>query len=115
MGDRFMQKILKISAFSDTIFFRKFMTISDFRTRLEQSVKLFLQTPSEFTTPAKLLQLPSLHLMYPQPHFVTLAAKKRSSRIVDHLGCSYHSLAEVLLYQRSHAERAQRPRQSGDV
>ena len=38
MGDRFMQKILKISAFSDTIFFRKFMSISDFRTRLEQSV-----------------------------------------------------------------------------
>ena len=48
MGDRFMQKILKISAFSDTIFFRKFMTISDFRTRLEQSVKLFLQTPYMF-------------------------------------------------------------------
>ena len=45
MGDRFMQKILKISAFSDTIFFRKFMSISDFRTRLEQSAKLFLQTP----------------------------------------------------------------------
>ena len=45
MGDRFMQKILKISAFSDTIFFRKFMSISDFPTRLEQSVKLFLQTP----------------------------------------------------------------------
>ena len=39
------RKILKISAFSDTVFSRKIMKICDFPTRLEQSVKLFLQTP----------------------------------------------------------------------
>ena len=39
------RKILKISAFSDTVFSRKILQICDFRTRLEQSVKLFLQTP----------------------------------------------------------------------
>ena len=39
------KKILKISAFFDTVFSRKIMEICDFRTRLEQSVKLFLQTP----------------------------------------------------------------------
>ena len=39
------RKILKISAFSDTVFFRKIMKICDFPTRLEQSVQLFLQTP----------------------------------------------------------------------
>ena len=42
------RKILKISAFSDTVFFRKIMQICDFPTRLEQSVKLFLQTPYMF-------------------------------------------------------------------
>ena len=42
------RKILKISAFSDTVFFRKIMKICDFPTRLEQSVKLFLQTPYMF-------------------------------------------------------------------
>ena len=43
------RKILKISAFSDAVFFRKIMKICDFRTRLEQSVKLFLQTPLVLT------------------------------------------------------------------
>ena len=42
------RKILKISAFSDAVFFRKIMKICDFRTRLERSVKLFLQTPYMF-------------------------------------------------------------------
>ena len=42
------RKILKIPAFSDTVFFRKIMQICDFPTRLKQSVKLFLQTPYMF-------------------------------------------------------------------
>ena len=39
------RKILKISAFPIPFFCRKIMKICDFRTRLEQSVKIFLQTP----------------------------------------------------------------------
>ena len=47
------RKILKIPAFSDTVFFRKIMQICDFPTRLKQSVKLFLQTPLVLIFPTK--------------------------------------------------------------
>ena len=47
------RKILKISAFSDTVFFRKIMKICDFPTRLEQSVKLFLHTPLVVVKPTE--------------------------------------------------------------
>ena len=57
MGDRFMQKILKISAFSDTVFSRKSMQMCDFPSKNEQSVKLFLQTPLVFIFLLFLLQL----------------------------------------------------------